>query len=94
MGNPQALDSEDKDVVSGEETGPEIKRPTTILKRNRVCQSRWQLVKKIRLLLLFPTVSRELCKQTKTNTNTHFSCFLTFVPNKSSLRLSHTHSCF
>lgn len=33
--------AEDKDVVSGEETGQEIKRLRTILKRNRVCQSRW-----------------------------------------------------
>lgn len=59
------LDSEDKDKLSWEETGSEIKRLTTILKRNRVCQSRWQLVKKIRLLLLFPTAPMELCKPTE-----------------------------
>lgn len=82
--------AEDKDVVSGEETGQEIKRLRTILKRNRVCQSRWWLVKKIRLLLLFPTVSMELCKQTKT----HTSAASAHSSQTSQPRVSNTHSCF
>lgn len=80
--------AEDKDVVSGEETGLEIKRPTTILKRNCVCQSRWWLVKKIRPLLT--TVSNSLDGALQTDKNTHFSCFRTFLPNKSTPCLKHT----
>lgn len=87
------MSAEDKDVVSGEETGPEIKRPTTNLKRTCVCQSRWQLVKKIRLLLTTVSISLDGALQTdKKNTHKHTLQLLPRIPPKQVKPMSLTHT--